>query len=99
MSGRQIGRNCAHMSIGPRPPRRPADLLTAAMMRSFKLGPKRNKITVDRGIRVPMRDGTILLADHFAPVSDRPRPTILMRSPYGRGWQMAMMGRPFAERG
>ena len=22
-----------------------------------------------------------------------------MRSPYGRGWQMAMMGRPFAERG
>jgi uncharacterized protein len=87
------------MSSGPRPPRRPADLLTAAMMRSFKLGPKRNKITVDRGIRVPMRDGTILLADHFTPVSDRPRPTILMRSPYGRGWQMAMMGRPFAERG
>jgi putative CocE/NonD family hydrolase len=87
------------MSIGPRPPRRPADLLTAAMTRPFKLGPKRNKITVDRGIRIPMRDGTILLADHYAPVTTQPRPTILMRSPYGRGWQMALMSRPFAERG
>ncbi len=87
------------MSSGPRPPRRPADLLTAAIMRSFKLGRKRNKITVDRGIRIPMRDGTILLADHYAPLTTQSRPTILMRSPYGRGWQMALMSRPFAERG
>jgi putative CocE/NonD family hydrolase len=69
------------------------------MSRPLKLGPKRNKITIDRDIQVPMRDGTILLADHYAPVTPRPRPTVLMRTPYGRGWQMAMMGRPFAERG
>jgi len=87
------------MSTGPRPPRRPSDLLTAAMLRQIKLGPPANKITVDRGIRVPMRDGTQLLADHFAPVTDSPRPTILLRSPYGRGWQMMLMARPFAERG
>jgi len=87
------------MSSGPRPPRRPADVLANVMSRPLKLGPKRNKITVDRGLRVPMRDGTILLADHYAPVTAQPRPTVLMRTPYGRGWQMAMMGRPFAERG
>jgi uncharacterized protein len=87
------------MSSGPRPPRRPADLLTAAMSRQLKLGPKHNKITIDRDVRVPMRDGTILLADHYAPATAGPRPTILMRCPYGRGWQFAMMARPFAERG
>jgi uncharacterized protein len=87
------------MSNGPRPPRRPADFLAAAMSRPLRLGPKRNKITVDRTLRVPMRDGTILLADHYAPVTAQPRPTVLMRTPYGRGWQMAMMGRPYAERG
>ncbi len=87
------------MSSGPRPPRRPADVIAAVMSRPLKLGPSRNEITIDRGIRVPMRDGTILLADHYAPVTSQPRPTVLMRTPYGRGWQMAMMGRPFAERG
>jgi putative CocE/NonD family hydrolase len=87
------------MSSGPRPPRRSADVLANVMSRPLKLGPKRNKITVDRDVRVPMRDGTILLADHYAPVTAQPRPTVLMRTPYGRGWQMAMMGRPFAERG
>jgi uncharacterized protein len=87
------------MSSGPRPPRRPADFLAALMSRQLKLGPQRNKITIDRGLEVPMADGTILLADHYAPVTGEPRPTVLMRTPYGRGWEMAMMGRPFAERG
>jgi putative CocE/NonD family hydrolase len=87
------------MSSGPRPPRRPSDFLTAAMTRQLRLGSKRNKITIDRGLQVPMADGVILLADHYAPVNTGPRPTVLMRTPYGRGWQMAMMARPFAERG
>ena len=78
------------MSSGPRPPRRPADVLTSAMLRQFRLGPAGNKITIDRGIRVPMRDGTLLVADHLAPVTKTPRPTILMRSPYGRGWQLQL---------
>jgi uncharacterized protein len=87
------------MSSGPRPPRRPSDLLTAAMIRQLKLGQKRNEITVERDLRVPMRDSVILLADHYAPVGLGPRPTVLMRCPYGRGWQFAMMARPYAERG
>jgi putative CocE/NonD family hydrolase len=87
------------MSNRPRPPRRPADLLTAMMSRQLRLEPKRNKITIDRGVRVPMRDGAILLADHFAPVGTGVRPTVLMRCPYGRGWQFAMLARPLAERG
>ena len=69
------------------------------MTRSLKLGPKRNKITVERGLLVPMSDGVDLVADHYAPVAVGPRPTVLMRTPYGRGWQMAMMARPLAERG
>jgi uncharacterized protein len=69
------------------------------MTRQLKLGPKRNKITVERAVQVPMRDGSILVADHYAPVTAAARPTILMRCPYGRGWQMTLMARPFAERG
>ena len=87
------------MRGGPRPPRRPADLLTAAMSRALRLGPARNKVTIDRGLRVPMRDGTILLADHYAPVTAVPRPTVLLRCPYGRGPQSAIGAWPLAERG
>lgn len=87
------------MSSGPRPPYRPADLLTAAMSRRLQPGPARYKITVDRGVQVPMRDGTILVADHYAPLAGGPRPTVLMRCPYGRGLQWAMLARPIAEHG
>jgi putative CocE/NonD family hydrolase len=73
--------------------------MVSAMSRQLKLGPRRNKITVQRGIGVPMRDGTILLADHYAPAGASARPAVLMRCPYGRGWQMAMTARPYAERG
>jgi putative CocE/NonD family hydrolase len=87
------------MSSGTRAPRRPADLLVAAMSRRLKLGPAHNKITLTRSVRVPMRDGTILLADHYTPVDAGSRPTVLMRCPYGRGLQFAMLARVFAERG
>ena len=87
------------MSSGLRQPRRPADLVTAAMTRRLSLGPPLNKITVERGVQVPMRDGTILVADHFAPVTAQPRATVLLRSPYGRGPQFAILARPIAEHG
>jgi putative CocE/NonD family hydrolase len=69
------------------------------LSRSWRLPPKRNAVVVERNVQVPVRDGAILLADHYAPVTAAACPTVLMRSPYGRGWQMAMMARPFAERG
>jgi uncharacterized protein len=87
------------MSTGSRKARRPSDLFGAAVGRSWRLPPRRNAMTIDRGVQVPMRDGVILLADHYAPVTDAPRPTVLIRGPYGRGWEFAMIARPFAERG
>jgi uncharacterized protein len=87
------------MSSGPVRPRRPGDLMAAAVNRSWRLPPRRNAITVERSVRVPMRDGTVLLADHYAPLPGEGCPTVLMRCPYGRSWQFGMMARPLAERG
>ena len=50
--------------------------------------------------RTSMRDGTVLLADHYAPDSVTPRGTVLVRTPYGRGFPTsAMNGRLLAGRG
>jgi uncharacterized protein len=87
------------MGRRPSPPRRPTDLVTAAMSRSLRLGSRRYAITIDRAIPVPMRDGTILLADHYAPATSEPRPAVLMRCPYGRGPQFAVSAWPLAEHG
>jgi uncharacterized protein len=87
------------MSTGPRTARKPSDLVGAAVGLSWRLPPRRNAMIVSRGLRVPMRDGVVLLADHYAPVTDTPRPTVLIRGPYGRGWEFSMLARPFAERG
>lgn len=47
-----------------------------------------------------MDDGVFLLANRYAPKDDRPRPTILVRSPYGRGALFGLLyGRLLAERG
>ena len=78
---------------------RGADLITAAMNRALRLGPARNKITVDRSVQVPMRDGTILLADHYVPLVAKSRPTVLIRCPYGRGPQFAVEALALSERG
>src|SRR5215469_3611564 len=78
---------------------RGADLITAAMNRALRLGPARNKITVDRSVQVPMRDGTILLADHYVPLVAQSRPTVLIRCPYGRGPQFAVEALALSERG
>src|SRR5215469_9662993 len=76
-----------------------ADLITAAMSRALRLGPARNRITIERGVQVPMRDGTILIADHYVPMVSRPRPTVLIRCPYGRGPQFAVGAWSLAEHG
>jgi uncharacterized protein len=68
--------------------------------RFFRLPPPTNRVSVKRDIKVPMPDGTVLLADHYAPIGAEPRPTILVRSPYGRaGLQGLLSGRLVAERG
>ncbi|GAB4055559.1 CocE/NonD family hydrolase [Catellatospora paridis] len=48
--------------------------------------PGRYEITVRKDLRVPMDDGTELLADLITPVGEvrPPLPTVVMRGPYGR---------------
>src|SRR5258708_22336930 len=43
-------------------------------------------VAVERGIEAPAGDGVTLLTDHYVPLIDGPRPTLLVRSPYGRGF-------------
>jgi putative CocE/NonD family hydrolase len=69
------------------------------MSLALRLGPARNKITINRAVRVPMRDGTILIADHYVPTGTPSPPTVLMRCPYGRGPQFAVGAWALAERG
>ncbi|WP_328461918.1 CocE/NonD family hydrolase [Actinoplanes sp. NBC_00393] len=61
--------------------------------------PALNAYTVE-SVRTPMRDGTVLIGDHFIPESDEPRGTVLIRTPYGRGFPTsALNGRLLAARG
>lgn len=69
--------------------------------RLLKLPPAQTpNVTVKRDIKIPMQDGVVLLADHYSPQSNTKLPTILVRSPYGRGgFSGLFFGMPFAERG
>ena len=73
---------------------------SAVIGRAWRLPPKRNRVLLTRGLPVPMRDGVELIADHYAPAVSEPRPTLLIRSPYGRGFEYGlMMAQFYAERG
>ncbi len=47
--------------------------------------------TVHRRVRVPMRDGVELLADHYEPMTSSPAGTLLVRCPYGRGFPFSTL--------
>jgi putative CocE/NonD family hydrolase len=76
-------------------------LFSRALSRLFKLPPAdTHAIVVARGLQVPMRDGTVLLADRYYAPQRSNAPTVLVRSPYGRSGIWALLfARPFAERG
>jgi putative CocE/NonD family hydrolase len=72
------------------------------VQRMLRLPPPLTRdLTVVRDLRVPMRDGAVLLADHWAPKTGGDGlPAALIRVPYGRsGTTAAPMVRPLAERG
>jgi uncharacterized protein len=51
-------------------------------------------------LQVPGADGIMLLTDHYVPLEDEGRGTILVRTPYGRGFPWAhLYGVAFAEQG
>jgi uncharacterized protein len=71
-----------------------------ALSRAWSLPPRRNHVAVVRGVPVPMSDGTVLRADHYLPVTDRHTATVLVRSPYGRGFPFSLSSAQLiAERG
>ena len=41
-------------------------------------------VTLERGVRFQLSDGTTLVSDHYYPPIDGKQPTLLMRQPYGR---------------
>jgi uncharacterized protein len=56
--------------------------------------------TLERGLRIPMPDGTHQVADVYHPTTSDPCPTLLVRTPYGRGFPYDFMyGGLFAEQG
>lgn len=74
--------------------------------RLLSLRPPQNGVRVSRDIAVPMADGVTLMTDHYRPDVAGGYPTVLIRSPYGRGrdafpfgWLMIFLAQRFAERG
>lgn len=78
-------------------------LASAVLARRMRLPRARTRAVVcERDLRVPMPDGTVLLADRWVARSERRRsaPTVLVRSPYGRRQFFGLLyGRMLAERG
>lgn len=66
-----------------------ARIIDRAFGAALRLPPARTRYTVERAVPVPMRDGVVLLADHYAP--DDPRGTILVRGPYGRSFPFSLI--------
>jgi hypothetical protein len=57
-------------------------------------------VGLERGIAVPAADGVPLITDHYVPLSGGPWPTLLVRSPYGRGFPWdTLLGAMFAGQG
>jgi uncharacterized protein len=67
---------------------------------SRELPPARCGVAWIPRLEVPGADGVTLLADHYVPLADEGRGTILVRTPYGRGFPWAhLYGVAFAEQG
>ncbi len=72
----------------------------------LRLPPVKQGVKVERALPIPMPDGVRLIADHYTPSRPGSYPTILIRSPYGRGerfgafgFMLAFVAQRFAERG
>ncbi|MFJ9740547.1 CocE/NonD family hydrolase [Streptomyces sp. NPDC101166] len=80
----------------PKPP------LSSRLMRATWRGlpARRYDVGWEPGLTVPAADGSPLITDHYFPRADGDFPTLLVRSPYGRGLPWSpMYGVLFAEQG
>jgi uncharacterized protein len=84
----------------PRPVGPAAAGLSKMLSRAWSLPPQRNFVAIERNVQVPMSDGTVLLADHYLPITSQPAATVLVRCPYGRGAPFSLLqAQLVAERG
>jgi len=84
----------------PRPVAPAAAAVSKMLSRAWSLPPQRNFVAIERNVQVPMSDGTVLLADHYLPVTSQPAATVLVRCPYGRGAPFSLLqAQLVAERG
>lgn len=81
-------------------------LRRSLLARLLGLRPAEYAVRVVRDIPIRMPDGVTLYADHYAPRTGGPHPTILIRTPYGRPGELGPLGvfehtgcMLFAERG
>ncbi|MFD0163660.1 CocE/NonD family hydrolase [Streptomyces decoyicus] len=77
-------------------------LLSSRMMRATwrNLPAKQHEVRWEPGLVVPAADGSPLLTDHYFPRTEGDFPTLLVRSPYGRGLPWSpLYGVLFAEQG
>jgi uncharacterized protein len=59
-----------------------------------------HQVQVELGLQIPMPDGTRQVADRYSPVGGGVYPTLLVRTPYGRGFPYDFVyGALFAEQG
>lgn len=76
--------------------------LSSRMMRATWRGlpAKRHEVGWEPGLVVPAADGSPLITDHYFPRTEGDFPTLLVRSPYGRGLPWSpQYGLLFAEQG
>ena len=79
---------------------RAATVIGRSLGRLLGLPPHACEYDVIRGLRVPMRDDVDLLADHYRPLTPKPAGTLLVRTPYGRGYPVSVLfGSIYAARG
>ncbi|MGI5169653.1 CocE/NonD family hydrolase [Spirillospora sp. CA-253888] len=84
----------------PRTAERPPWSVRAARRTLRGTPPPRHEVARETDLAVPAADGVPLLTDHYFPLADQDFPTLLVRSPYGRGFPWAALyGLAFAEQG
>lgn len=76
------------------------------LARQAGFSPPQSAVVVHKDLAIPMADGVILYANQYRPATAGDYPTVLIRSPWGRGWKNApfsllygYVAQRFAERG
>lgn len=76
------------------------------LARQAGFSPPQSSVVVYKDLAIPMADGVMLYANQYRPATAGDYPTVLIRSPWGRGWKNApfsllygYVAQRFAERG